>query len=532
MIKNFYILKELSLYLDSELAGYVISESFSQEKNKLIIVLSRKNHNNNIKYLEFSCSREIPFLVLRSSYMKAKKNYAKLFGECDGKEITGVDLLNNDRLIRILFSDNTFLAFNFIPYKFNAFYVKESSVISSFKSNEELYNKNIFTLFPKNIKSPEERIITCKTFLKNLDDKLGELYIKEILKRSMLNEDTEYTIQFEEVMRKNYNDLIKSIKNPVYILYKTGEDFIISLMKLQLTDNISYEEFPDVNSLIEKYVKETMIKNSSGETKRKLISEITKKINHLEKKRENLSLQKTNALNYNYLLDYGNIILSNIERINPGDTVFNYKEEMANINYSIILDKKLNPSQNAQKYFDKYKKQKESLKILDSKISSAENELLKSREKLNEIERMNNLKELKTERNKERSEKDETERKLFRKFILSENFQVWVGKNASSNDLLTFKYANQNDLWFHIRGYSGSHTVLKKSSKGLEYPKEIIKTAASIAAYYSKARNSGTIPVAYTERKYVKKGKGFKEGSVIMEREKVVFVKPGLPFEE
>ena len=123
-------------------------------------------------------------------------------------------------------------------------------------------------------------------------------------------------------------------------------------------------------------------------------------------------------------------------------------------------------------------------------------------------------------------------KRIFRKFILDDNFQVWVGKNSRANDLLTFKYANQNDLWFHIRGFSGSHTILKKFSKDLEYPKYVIKTAASIAAYYSKARNSGTIPVAYTERKYVKKGKGFREGSVIMEREKVVFVKPGLPFEE
>jgi predicted ribosome quality control (RQC) complex YloA/Tae2 family protein len=242
-------------------------------------------------------------------------------------------------------------------------------------------------------------------------------------------------------------------------------------------------------------------------------------------------MQKINASNYQLMMDYGNTILSNMGRINHGDSHYNYIDENRNINYFITLDTKLTPSQNAQKYFDKYKRQKESLNLLDNKISSVENELMRLREKLNKAERMDNFKELKTEVKKEISEKDETESKHFRKFILSENFQVWVGKNASSNDLLTFKYSNQNDLWFHIRGFSGSHTVLKKSSKNLEFPKEIIKIAASIAAYYSKARNSGTIPVAYTERKYVKKGKGLKAGSVIMDREKVVFVKPGLPFE-
>ena len=72
-------------------------------------------------------------------------------------------------------------------------------------------------------------------------------------------------------------------------------------------------------------------------------------------------------------------------------------------------------------------------------------------------------------------------------------------------------------------------SVLKKNSKTDDVPKEIIKIAASIAAYYSKARNAGNVPVAYTEKKFVKKMKGMNQGAVIMEREKVVNIKPGLP---
>ena len=112
---------------------------------------------------------------------------------------------------------------------------------------------------------------------------------------------------------------------------------------------------------------------------------------------------------------------------------------------------------------------------------------------------------------------------------VNQDFQVWVGKDSKSNDLLTTKYSAQNDLWFHIRGTSGSHTVLKTGNKIEQLDKKIIETAASICAYYSKARNAGTVPVAYCLRKYVKKKKGFNEGSVIMEKEKVIFVKPKLP---
>jgi len=121
--------------------------------------------------------------------------------------------------------------------------------------------------------------------------------------------------------------------------------------------------------------------------------------------------------------------------------------------------------------------------------------------------------------------------KYFRIFPLTDGFEVWVGKNSSANDLLTFKYTNQNDLWFHVRGASGSHTVLKVPNKFEDViPKDIIKSAAEICAYYSKAKNAKNVQVAYTEAKNVQKYKGAKSGSVVIKGEKVVKVKPALLF--
>jgi predicted ribosome quality control (RQC) complex YloA/Tae2 family protein len=118
----------------------------------------------------------------------------------------------------------------------------------------------------------------------------------------------------------------------------------------------------------------------------------------------------------------------------------------------------------------------------------------------------------------------------FRIYQLCGGFEVWVGKDSAANDLLTFKYAGQNDLWFHVRGTSGSHTVLK-IPEGFEgtTPKVIIKAAAEICAFYSKAKNAKNVPVAYTTSKLVQKYKGAKSGSVVIKGEKVVKVDPGLP---
>ena len=116
----------------------------------------------------------------------------------------------------------------------------------------------------------------------------------------------------------------------------------------------------------------------------------------------------------------------------------------------------------------------------------------------------------------------------FRIFVVAGGFEVWVGKNSANNDLLTTKYSKPHDIWFHARGASGSHTVLK-TSRNKSPSKEVIYQAARIAAYYSKMRKATNVPVAYCERKYVRKPKGAPAGTVTLEREKVVFVEPRLP---
>jgi len=49
-----------------------------------------------------------------------------------------------------------------------------------------------------------------------------------------------------------------------------------------------------------------------------------------------------------------------------------------------------------------------------------------------------------------------------------------------------------------------------------------------LAAYYSKRKNDTLCPVIVTPRKFVRKSKGMAPGQVIVDREEVVMVTPGL----
>jgi predicted ribosome quality control (RQC) complex YloA/Tae2 family protein len=113
-------------------------------------------------------------------------------------------------------------------------------------------------------------------------------------------------------------------------------------------------------------------------------------------------------------------------------------------------------------------------------------------------------------------------------YELPGGFEVLAGKTDADNDLLSLKTAKANDLWFHARSLPGSHVILRHPD-GDQPDNATVKTAAAIAAWHSKARNAGTVPVSCTEAKHVGKPRGAKPGSVTIKREKTIKVRPGLP---
>ena len=113
-------------------------------------------------------------------------------------------------------------------------------------------------------------------------------------------------------------------------------------------------------------------------------------------------------------------------------------------------------------------------------------------------------------------------------YFLSDGWEVLAGRTDEDNDRISLKVAKPDDYWFHVRGMPGSHVILFHPE--LNSPsKEILRQAAAIAAYHSKARNGGMTAVSCTQARYVTKPKGAKPGTVHIKKETVIKVKPGLP---
>ncbi|HLQ66840.1 MAG TPA: NFACT RNA binding domain-containing protein [Candidatus Limnocylindrales bacterium] len=116
-----------------------------------------------------------------------------------------------------------------------------------------------------------------------------------------------------------------------------------------------------------------------------------------------------------------------------------------------------------------------------------------------------------------------------RTFATSDGWEVWVGRNNTQNDQITHRLSNPHDYWFHVVGVPGSHVILRRPSRNAIPKRRTLEEAASIAAYFSKARKLTRVPVIYTERKFVSKPRRGKPGLALCTREREILVRPKLP---
>jgi predicted ribosome quality control (RQC) complex YloA/Tae2 family protein len=116
--------------------------------------------------------------------------------------------------------------------------------------------------------------------------------------------------------------------------------------------------------------------------------------------------------------------------------------------------------------------------------------------------------------------------KPYRTFTVS-GFEILVGKGDAENDSLTFEVAEPQDVWFHVGGVPGSHVILRNPEGLPDLPKEVVRRAAELAAFYSKARGSGRkVPVHACFVRDVSKSRGAPAGEVTIRGERTHFVYP------
>lgn len=297
-----------------------------------------------------------------------------------------------------------------------------------------------------------------------------------------------------------------------------------TLSSLSFDDNELYPSkgsdiLKDINSFSATYLSKHIFKNK----KESLIHSVSQAIESQKKLLNSAQSAYEKLLNLRPYDEIGNTILANLHQIQNGMKSVLVTDIYTGNEIEIELNPKISPVENAEVYFKKEKGKPQQLAILKQKIEDSSQKLKALEAKLANIESESQLKKLKSFE----SESEQKEKELilpFKKFEI-DGLEVFVGKNANSNDKMLSHYSDKNDIWLHAKDVSGSH-VLIKVKKNKKLNDSTIEKAASLAAYYSKNRNQSLVTVIYTPRKFVRKIKGADKGKVTVQNEKTLLVAP------
>ncbi|HGH4037797.1 fibronectin-binding protein EfbA [Enterococcus sp. C76] len=324
------------------------------------------------------------------------------------------------------------------------------------------------------------------------------------------------------------------INHPVPTFYETtNKDFFTPIVYQVFSEQASaVTTYPTLSQLLDSYYHEKAekdrAKQQGGELIRKIENELKRNKNKL-KKREQTLKESENAENYRRDGELLTTFLTQVPRGVKEVVLPNYYEENRPI--KIALDPALTPNQNAQKYFHRYQKLKNAVKLIGEQIQEAKDEIQYLESVLSQLEIAGpmDIEAIKEELTAEGYLKKKTQKKQKKKkpsqpdqYFSSDGTLILVGKNNLQNDQLTMKTAKKTDYWLHAKNIPGSHVIIKSDQPS----DETITEAAELAAYFSKYRYSAQVPVDLVQVKHIRKPNGAKPGYVIYENQKTVIVTP------
>ncbi|WP_058301662.1 Rqc2 family fibronectin-binding protein [Gorillibacterium timonense] len=294
------------------------------------------------------------------------------------------------------------------------------------------------------------------------------------------------------------------------------------------------EPFLTVSACLDRFYSEKAerdtVKQRTSDLQRLLQNEKHKNEKKLEKLEETLE----EAKEADSLRVIGELLTSSLHLIRKGDKsveVVNYYDEEQRP-LIIALDPQLTPSENSQRYFKKYAKAKNSLVVVEEQMKLAREEIVYLGSLLAQLSvaSLSDVEEIRDElveqgylRDRRKAvKKKKKDRPALTCYTSSEGIPIYVGKNNLQNEYLTNRLAKPSDTWLHTKDIPGSHVVIRSDA----YGEDTLLEAAQLAAYYSQARGSSSVPVDYTLIRYVRKPNGSKPGFVIYDRQKTLFATP------
>lgn len=316
--------------------------------------------------------------------------------------------------------------------------------------------------------------------------------------------------------------------NPTYV--ETGGKAAFSPTNLtHLQGHVT--TYPTLGALLDRVffarAERDRVKQQAGDLERWLSNEVDK----LKLKTKKLEKDYEQASKLDQLQLYGELLMANIYQFEKGQDSVTVENYYNGETVMIAINPRKTPIDNAQHYFQRYNKAKNALVMIEEQLAKTRTDIDYFEMLAQQVAQAapSDIEEIREElaeqgflRLRASKKKKKPTKPMPEQFVSSTGMTISVGKNNKQNDFLTFKLAKKNDIWLHTKDIPGSHVVIHNES-----PDETtLREAAMLSAYFSKARESASVPVDYTEIRQVKKPNGSKPGFVIYFEQKTLYVTP------
>lgn len=526
-MNNYYELIYLNQEFRKILTGGIFEFSLTPHKNVLETFIA----SENVTYrLIFSSNPDETALFIDDYRPPKKSNAVHFFGALKNKKILTLNLAHLDRLLTIQFEDDLRLVYKMYGSRPNVFLTDEEKIIDAFKNPENWKGRQP----PEPVQPDFADEVSAEAKTKNQITRFNPLLPRHLVPELIRAHDliSKSPGEIKDFVAK-ITDLLQ--QNPEFRVLKTGE---VCLWPESIVPVETDRTFDTMNACI-RYAYRSMVHQ------RRLSRKKEQLVERLEQSRVKLEAQLDQLYQADKSLEraevyerYGHLLMANAHQKLQGGTEKMEVQDFYNENKPVEIPVKehLSVAENAEHYYDKASDARKSYEKARKRIPGVKKRLEDVESLLKDLYEMDNFYELEKwiKTHTARLEKfgwggDDAEQvsSPYRKLKVGK-YEVWIGKNAKSNDQLT-SLAHKEDIWLHARGVGGSHVVIRMGNVKEYPPKSVILQAAGWAAWYSKASGSKTAPVMYTKRKYVRKPKGAPPGAVVVEHEDVVMVPPVKP---
>ncbi|MCX7773002.1 MAG: NFACT family protein [Clostridia bacterium] len=341
-------------------------------------------------------------------------------------------------------------------------------------------------------------------------------------------------------LAKVLKDMMASLHEPSpCVVFDKSSEKVIDFHCVPLKQYDSFKRYDLLSQAIDAYYTAKVGREFVNQRANELHKLVGKQLERCEKRLSiNLQTYEENK-DFEKLRLFGELITANIYALTKGmeeAEVVNYYSEEGDM-VRIPLNKDKSPQDNAQNYFKRYNKSRTAFHYAEKEVETlkAEVSYLESVQfAIENAEGNDQLTEIRTELHEQgyikasgKGKKIQPVQALPLKAVSQDGFEILIGRNNKQNEKLTLKIARHEDIWLHIKNFSGSHVVIR--TEGKEVPDSTLLEAAQYAAWFSKARSAPKVEVDYTTIRNVKKPSGSKPGMVIYVNYFTVLVAPKAP---